>query len=134
MSELASESMALRPRAAPAERSGGPVSWVPVEACTLPTAEQPLRVAEFGALFGSALRGLERREPGRLRLHLAGDSHVEASARELIARESECCSFFDFRLTPVDDGLRLDVLVPAARVDVLDGLARQAEAARAAGS
>ncbi|WP_308284393.1 thioredoxin family protein [Pseudonocardia oceani] len=103
-------------------------SWVPADACTLPTAEQPLRVAEFHTLFATALRRLERREPG-LRLVLAGDPSVEASARELIARESMCCSFFDFQLTPAGGELQLDVRVPDARVDVLDGITSQAHAA-----
>lgn len=105
------------------------VSWVPADACTLPTAEQPLRVAEFDALFATALRRLERREPGWLRLVLAGDPNVDASARELIARESTCCSFFDFQLTPAGGELQLDVRVPDTRVDVLDGITLQAHAA-----
>jgi len=32
------------------------MSWVAVDACTLPTEEQPLRVAEFDALLAGALR------------------------------------------------------------------------------
>jgi hypothetical protein len=100
--------------------------WVPTEACTLPTAEQPLRVAEFDALFASALRGVERQAPDRLRLVL--DAAAATSARELVARESDCCSFFDFRFTPADDRLLLDVRVPASRTDVLDGLARRVAA------
>jgi hypothetical protein len=107
-----------------------PETWVPVDACTLPTAEQPFRLAEFGAVFASALRRIERREPHWLRLHLAADQQVEASVRELIARESACCSFFDFRLTRADGEQRLDVRVPAARIDVLDGIVRQAQAAK----
>ena len=58
-----------------AERRGAgsvPVAWVPADACTLPTAEQPLRVAEFDGLFATALRGMERGEPGWLRLNLTG--------------------------------------------------------------
>ncbi|MEV6153769.1 hypothetical protein AB0L53_25835 [Nonomuraea sp. NPDC052129] len=31
--------------------------WVPSE-CTLPTAEQPLRVAEFDALFAEVVRAV----------------------------------------------------------------------------
>jgi hypothetical protein len=104
-----------------------PVTWAPVDACTLPTAEQPLRVAEFDALFATALRGMERREPGWLRLHL--DGSAEGDARELTARESSCCSFFDFRIGTTEGGVTLDVRVPDARTDVLDGLARRAEAA-----
>jgi hypothetical protein len=44
--------------------------WRRVDACTLPTAEQPLREAEFNELFAGALRGMQRREPGCLRLYL----------------------------------------------------------------
>ena len=42
--------------------AGRPVramAWVP-EACTLPTVEQPLRVAEFDELFATAVRPVER--------------------------------------------------------------------------
>ncbi|MEV6895548.1 hypothetical protein [Kribbella sp. NPDC051137] len=37
-------------------------SWVS-PSCTLPTVEQPLRVAEFDDLLGTALRGIERPAP-----------------------------------------------------------------------
>ena len=106
-----------------------PAAWVPVDACTLPTAAQPLRVAEFDALFATALRGVERPEPGWLRLHLDGNTEVESATRELTARESSCCSFFDFQLT-TNAALVLDVRVPDERIEVLEGLARQAEASR----
>lgn len=100
------------------------------DACTLPTAEQPLRVAEFDDLFACGLRGLERRTPTELRLTL--DAATEATARALIARESNCCSFFGFTCSPSEDGqLQLLVTVPPVQVDVLDALA--ARAATAAG-
>lgn len=61
------------------------------DACTLPTAEQPLRLA---------------------------------------ARETECCSFFTFTISPqpATDGeaLTLDINVPAAYTGVLDSLAQRA--------
>jgi hypothetical protein len=41
-------------------------------ACTLPTAEQPLRVAEFDALFATATSA-ERVAPGELRFALPPD-------------------------------------------------------------
>ena len=109
-----------------------PVTWAPVDACALPTAERPLRVAEFDALFATHLRGMERREPGWLRLNL--DRSAEMYVRELTARESSCCSFFDFRITPTEGGLALDVRVPEARIEVLDGIARQAGAATGSGA
>ncbi|ACZ87769.1 hypothetical protein [Streptosporangium roseum] len=55
-------------RAGSRERS---TNWAPAE-CTLPTAEQPLRVAEFDALFAGALRGHQRLAPTHLRLRLDG--------------------------------------------------------------
>ncbi|GAA2865742.1 hypothetical protein GCM10010517_25150 [Streptosporangium fragile] len=105
------------------------MGWAPAE-CTLPTEERPLRVAEFDALFASALRGLERVAPTHLRLVLDGGAQVEETTRDLTARETGCCSFFTFTLTPGGERLSLDVEVPEAHTEVLDGLAvRAAESA-----
>ena len=99
-------------------------AWAP-QACTLPTAEQPLRIAEFDQLFAASLRGLERISPTRLQLHL--DAAAERTARDLTARETSCCSFFTFNYTSAPDGgLLLDVSLPAAHIDVLDALAVRA--------
>jgi hypothetical protein len=46
-----------------------------------------------------------------------------------VARETSCCSFFDFQFTTEEEQLVLDVRVPRERVSVLDGIARQARAA-----
>jgi hypothetical protein len=100
-----------------------------VPACTLPTAERPLRVAEFTALF-AALTGVDRRAPDALRLRLADRPGLAAEAADLTARETGCCSFFDFAITGADDELLLDVHVPDAHVDVLDGLELLARSAR----
>ena len=71
--------------------------WAP-QACTLPTAERPVRVAEFDELFATGLRGQQRLARTRLRWRL--DVAAEAAARDLTSRESECCSFFTFTLAP----------------------------------
>jgi hypothetical protein len=43
--------------------------------------------------------------------------------QDLTARESECCSFFEFDITETAGGeIRLRIGVPPAQVDVLDGL------------
>lgn len=105
-------------------------TWAPADACTLPTPERPLREAEFDALFATALTGVARPEPGRLRLAFDREVDVDATIEDLVARESSCCSFFDFQITGAPDGPVLDVRVPAARVEVLDGIARRATAAR----
>jgi hypothetical protein len=107
--------------------AGGGMDWAP-QACTLPSAEQPLRIAEFDKLFADGLRGLERQAPTQLQLTL--DAVTEAIARDLTARETNCCSFFSFTFTAGSDReLRLQVNVPPAHVDVLDALAARAAAA-----
>ncbi|MEV4895576.1 hypothetical protein AB0K48_40005, partial [Nonomuraea sp. NPDC055795] len=105
--------------------------WVP-SACTLTTAEQPLRVAEFDALFTDAVRALQRPDRTRLRLELAVSPEHAARAAELSARENGCCSFFTFTLTIADGRLALEVAVPEERAEVLDAL--QARAGSAAGA
>ena len=97
--------------------------WVP-DACTLPTAGRPLRLAEFEQLFATALRGQQRLGPTTLRWDL--DPAHETTARDLTARESGCCSFFTFAFRPGDDTLLLDVEVPDAHLDVLDALQQRA--------
>jgi len=109
-----------------------PAAWLPVDACTLPTAEQPLRVAEFDDFFATFLTAVER-SPGaatRARLLLAGDAELGERAQRLAAAETACCSFFTFTVTslPGDDRgtVALDVEVPAARADVLTALVDRA--------
>jgi len=107
-------------------------AWAP-PSCTLPTAELPVRAAEFGGLFTEAVRGVERVGPGRLRLELRASPKVAGRAAALAAAETECCSFFTFTLTATGGRLVLDVTVPPRHTGVLDGLASHAAAAAAAG-
>jgi hypothetical protein len=98
-------------------------NWAPA-ACTLPTAEQPLRLAEFDQLFTDHLRSADRVDPHTLDLLLTANSR--ATITELTARENECCSFFTFTLTEIlDDRIRLRIHVPSAYAAVLDGLAER---------
>ncbi|MBV9384746.1 MAG: hypothetical protein JO242_29310 [Streptosporangiaceae bacterium] len=87
--------------------------WVP-EACTLPTAERPLRAASFERLFAGTVRGAQRPEPTRLRLGLRPGPQNAARTAELAASETGCCSFFTFTLTATGGALTLDVTVPPA--------------------
>jgi hypothetical protein len=100
------------------------------DACTLPTAERPLRLAEFDALFASAVRQVAAVGPTHVRLRLTGPAGLAATVRDLTARESGCCTFFTFTVTPApaDDGeaLILDIEVPARYADVLASLAGRA--------
>lgn len=88
------------------------------DSCTLPAAEQPGRLAEVTALFSTALRAQQR--PGRTHLRWTLDPAAEAVARDLVARESTCCTFFRFTVTPGADGLTVDVRVPDGEAAVLD--------------
>ncbi|TYB62338.1 hypothetical protein FXF51_26965 [Nonomuraea sp. PA05] len=105
--------------------------WVP-SACTLPTAEQPLRVAEFDALFAEAVQSVARPELRRLSLELVFGPAAAARAAELAARENGCCSFFTFTLTIAGGSLALEVAVPPEHLAVLDALQARAGAAAAA--
>jgi hypothetical protein len=87
----------------------------------------------FDALFATAVRGVERLDATRLRLALAGPAELDATVRDLVERESQCCSFFPFTLATDRPGhIVLDIGNPAAYVDVLDALTRRvtAQAAR----
>jgi hypothetical protein len=101
-----------------------PADWTP-DACTLPTSERPLRVAEFDDLFAFVVRA-ERREPKRLDLVLR--RIVEAPARDLARRESECCSFFTFEFESIGDDLVMRIGVPPEHVAVLDAIQARAAA------
>ena len=106
-------------------------------ACTLPTAERPLRVAEFGRLFTGGLRAQTRVSATRLRWVL--DPAAEAEARDLTARESQCCSFFVFDVTShpwagADGEVVVVVDVPAEQVAVLDALESLAAQTKATGA
>ncbi|WP_411084417.1 hypothetical protein [Streptomyces sp. cmx-18-6] len=102
-------------------------AWVP-QSCALPTEEQPLRVAEWDALFAERLTARSRPAALRLRLELAGGPGAEEQVRELAARESACCSFFTFAITPGEDLVRLDISVDRAHAAVLEALAARAGA------
>lgn len=101
-----------------------PDDWAP-DACTLPTAERPLRVAEFNDLFTFVVRA-ERHNPQRLDLVLR--RIVEAPARDLARREGECCSFFTFEFESAGDDLVMHIAVPPEHVEVLDALESRATA------
>jgi hypothetical protein len=89
------------------------------DVCTLPAADRPVRRAEFDALFATLVRS-DRTGPGHLRLVLGAPVDV---VRDLTARESECCSFFRFTVSPGPSGAVLDIEVPPVRVSILEAMA-----------
>ncbi|WP_107654705.1 hypothetical protein [Nocardia suismassiliense] len=100
-------------------------NWA-ADSCTLPTAEQPLRTAEFDRFFAESVREVRRVRPTRLDLLIVSDA--EELGRDLAARESECCSFFDFAFTTVGDDVVMRIGVPDSQVEVLDALTERARA------
>jgi hypothetical protein len=115
------------------------MGWVPRDACTLPTTEQPLRAAEFDDLFAASLRDIEHCDARRARLVLAGDHRLPTRLQRLVDAESSCCSFFTFTLTRLDAGasdepgetvVALTIEVPTARAGVLEALVTRADQAR----
>ncbi|GAA3347174.1 hypothetical protein GCM10020358_60930 [Amorphoplanes nipponensis] len=106
------------------------MSFPAPDACTLPTADQPLRLAEFDDLFATAVRQVDRAGATRARLHLAGRAGLAARVRDLAARETACCSFFRFtataRAATGGEAVILDIEVPAAHADVLAALVGRA--------
>ena len=99
------------------------------QSCTLSIADRDRRLAEFDELFAGAVGGIDRTGPTRLRLELRPGPRVAGQAAELMAAETDCCSFFTFTLTAADRRLTLEASVPAAYAGVLDGLAGRAAAA-----
>ncbi|MEU6896191.1 hypothetical protein ABZ934_31500 [Streptomyces sp. NPDC046557] len=104
------------------------LAWVP-QSCTLPTEERPLRVAEWDALFAERLTSLSRPHQLRLRLALAGGPGIEDRVRDLVERESGCCSFFTFTTNVGEGQIMLDIAVDQVHEAVLDALAVRTAAA-----
>lgn len=113
--------------------------WVPVDACTLPTTERPLRAAEFDVLFATHLRDIERPDRLRVRMVLSGDTTLPGRIQRLVDAESSCCSFFRFRLARFEQDppsasaetvMSLEIEVPPEHRTVLDALVALADEAR----
>ena len=95
------------------------------DACTMPTAERPLRLAEFDALFAESVRSVSY-EGDHVRMHLSGSAGLRDRVRDLAERETACCSFFTFVVDGESDDLLMEVSVPPERRDILKGLAQRA--------
>ncbi|MFD7729056.1 hypothetical protein ACFV6F_01540 [Kitasatospora phosalacinea] len=103
------------------------LDWVPTS-CTLPTEEQPLRVAQWDSLFTERLERISRPEPLRLRLELRGGDGAEERVRDLAGREGGCCSFFTFTAAADQGAVLLDIAVDSVHTAVLDALEHRAAA------
>ncbi|CAM3769704.1 hypothetical protein OCAE111667_25425 [Occultella aeris] len=93
------------------------------DACTLPTAERPVRLAEFDELLTGPVRSADRESPTRLTLRLhSSDDDLEEITRDLAAREAQCCSFFGFTVAADGSDVVLGIEVPPQHTSILDSL------------
>lgn len=97
--------------------------------CTLPTPEQPLRLAEFDALFASDVTGVQRVMDDTALLTLRPQAAVAARAADLAVRETECCSFFEFAVTATGGHLVMQIRTPPSQIAVLDAVVDWARSA-----
>jgi len=95
------------------------------DACTLPTVERPLRLAEFDALFAGSVRDVIR-DGDVVRMQLSGRPGLVTRVRDLAERETQCCSFFTFLIEGTDDELTFEISVPPERRSILVALANRA--------
>ena len=113
----------------PTDGAPGNLAWAEVQACTLPSVDRPLRVADFDALFAAHLVRAERTGPTAARLVMAGGPGVADRVQRLADAESSCCSFFDFTVSDAGGEVVLGVSVPQTYADVLAGLVARAASA-----
>jgi hypothetical protein len=110
-------------------------TWNVADFCTLPVASQPLRLMEFDELFRSQIKPPRRIEAHRVEFTFANANGLFAHVSDLVARETACCSFFEFTINQHaqdatdQDQLVLRVGVTASRDDVLEALTDRALAA-----
>jgi hypothetical protein len=101
--------------------------------CTLPTAARPHRVTEFDELFRAQIDAPHWIDSDKVEFTFAGIDDLYEQVSDLVARETACCSFFDFSITEqsktpaAEAQLVLRVAVPAGRHDVLEALTDRAE-------
>jgi hypothetical protein len=80
-------------------------------ACTLTPDGIAARLALIEALAADGLLDRTPTDAG-LRLRLRDTAEIERRTRELVAAESQCCAFLDFKLGREDGDLVLDISGP----------------------
>ena len=88
-------------------------------ACTLGAGDFKARVEGIQELARRSLRG-SRREP--LRLHLTYGPEALADVQDLVAKESDCCSFLDFDLQHDSRAVELTITAPISALSAADEL------------
>jgi len=99
--------------------------WCAPSACSLEPAEQPGRVAEWDALFATAVRSVLPVHGG-VRLLLAPAPGRASVVADLAEREAQCCAFLSFDLAVTSSTLVLAVTADDEHGDVVAMLAGRA--------
>jgi hypothetical protein len=88
-------------------------------ACTLTADDMTARTVQINALAADGL--LDRAPTGTgMRIRLLDRPDIEQRTRELVAAESECCAFLDFRLCRESGDLVLYISGPEDARPVID--------------
>ena len=105
--------------------------WCAPDACSLPIADQPGRVAEWDTLFATAVRRVES-VPDGVRFELDRSRARVSAVADLADRESQCCSFFTFGVMVGSDALVLSVAADPEHAEVVEALSARARSRAAA--
>jgi hypothetical protein len=89
-------------------------------ACSLSAQDQEERTREFRTI-SAKVTGRESTAEG-VRLRFRSEPGFADQLGDLTRREKECCPFFDFRISTVDDEVVLDVGAPADARQIVERL------------
>ena len=89
-------------------------------ACSLSAQDQEGRAREFRSISAKVV-GREATAEG-VRLRFQDEPGFAEQLADLTRREKECCPFFDFRITTIDDEVVLDVDAPADAREIVERL------------
>jgi hypothetical protein len=91
-------------------------------ACSLDSTDLAARGAELRALGGDGLLGVSE-EPGRAVLRFRPAPDIRRRVEAIVAAESECCGFLDFRLEHDAEATVLTISAPSGGAEVVNELA-----------
>jgi len=91
-------------------------------ACSLGATDLAARGAELRALGGDGLVSVSE-GPGRAVLTFRPDAEIRERVEAIVAAESECCAFLDFRVEHGTEATVLTISAPNGGAEVVSELA-----------
>jgi hypothetical protein len=92
-------------------------------ACSLGASQLERRLAAIAAIGAESLISRSVNGPGRHLLHFRQQAGLRDRLEQIVAAETECCSFLDLRLAEERGALVLSIAAQAGGQAVADGLA-----------